>query len=487
MRQKKHSSFFFSSPMHHLHSIFYFIKKTQILSPTTRFGGSALGSGGSYTQEQQRDFSFNGHHTPPTTSTIDGRGGGGALTSAIASTTTTTSTSDPESALPYLESSVNTNNGGSGSGGGGGGPTTPSLLPLQQQGHIPASQAPPPQQQQQYHLSGQTQLNNTQHEQQAPSRHELNQQQHALPPRLHRPRVHAALTGFINAIIGMPVMLSFAAIIFRHPFFDPYLSPLVKVVFLSSALHQAVFAAGSSMPFAVGQVQDVGLIFLSAMASGVVEDCIEAGVSAQDTLATVLATLTIATTFVGLLIVATGALKLASFVQFCPLPVVGGYLAYVGAFMFLSGAGLAAGVQVTVSPKTWLALFHTDPLLHLLPAAVMAAALSIVQRRARSPYALPLFLVAVPAAFYVFIFCGGWSLEEVRAAGWMAAPSPQDAEWKFWNMYHDLYHFEWEKGASWLPQNIYWPALPREIGKCLGLYFVVAFGSSMDIAGEFIN
>lgn len=249
------------------------------------------------------------------------------------------------------------------------------------------------------------------------------------------------------------------------------------------------------MPFAVGQVQDVGLIFLSAMASGVVDDCKEAGIGDLDTLATALMTLTVATMTVGLLIVATGALKLASFVQFCPLPVVGGYLAFVGAFMSLSGAGLASGVPLSVSPKTWIPLFSVDPLLRLVPALVMVAALSAIQRRARSPYSLPLFLLLVPAMFYIVVFLGGWSLTDVRDAGWMSHPQPEDSQWKFWRLY-DLYHFGSGNGnlpetttmvslsfwKNFPPKNIFWEAVPRQAGKLLGLYFVVAFGSTLDIA-----
>ena len=59
-------------------------------------------------------------------------------------------------------------------------------------------------------------------------------------------------------------------------------------------------------PLSAGQVQDVGLIFLSAMASAVVQQCGEAGWGEADTLATVLATLTLATAVVGVLIVGTG-------------------------------------------------------------------------------------------------------------------------------------------------------------------------------------
>lgn len=41
-------------------------------------------------------------------------------------------------------------------------------------------------------------------------------------------------------------------VLLQDPFFQPMLGSLVKLVFLSSAVHQMVFAAGSSMPFAVG-------------------------------------------------------------------------------------------------------------------------------------------------------------------------------------------------------------------------------------------
>lgn len=60
------------------------------------------------------------------------------------------------------------------------------------------------------------------------------------------------------------------------------------------------------------------------MASDVAEDCQRAGLGVADTIATVLACLTLSTGVVGLLIIATGMLRLASLVQYVPLPVVGG-------------------------------------------------------------------------------------------------------------------------------------------------------------------
>lgn len=69
----------------------------------------------------------------------------------------------------------------------------------------------------------------------------------ALLPPLPHPRNRGALLALQK--LCQPALHS------QDTFFSPLRGSLVKLVMLSSAIHQAVFAAGSSMPFAVGQVQ----------------------------------------------------------------------------------------------------------------------------------------------------------------------------------------------------------------------------------------
>ncbi|KAI7843279.1 hypothetical protein COHA_003111 [Chlorella ohadii] len=282
--------------------------------------------------------------------------------------------------------------------------------------------------------------------------------------------------GLVDCTIALPLQTSFAAIIFRDPYFHPLLGSLVKLVFLSSALHQLTVVACSSMPYAVGQVQDVGLIFLSAIASAVVQQCSAAGVTPENTTATVLTAVTAATGVVGILLVCTGVLKLARLVQYVPLPVMGGYLCFVGYFVLGSGVSLATGLQVGSGLQSWAQLANTDALLKLAPALVLVALISLVMARTRSPFALPTLLVAAPAAFYAVLFATGHSLEDAREAGWVGKPQPGDSEWRFWRAWA-LYNIH-----DFPPSNIYWAALPGQLYKLLTLFFIVAFGSSMDIA-----
>jgi len=117
----------------------------------------------------------------------------------------------------------------------------------------------------------------------------------------------AILYGFINTIVVTPVMIGFCAIIFRHEAFhrDPTVyAQLVKLCLFSSAVHQAVFTATSSLPFAIGQVQDAGLIFLSKMACDLANEMEHEPPEAL--LSTVLVTLSASTALLGLALVMHG-------------------------------------------------------------------------------------------------------------------------------------------------------------------------------------
>ena len=104
-----------------------------------------------------------------------------------------------------------------------------------------------------------------------------------------------------------PALIAFCAVVFKDPLYHPYVDPLCKLFFLASALHQVVVCLRSDVPNAVGQVQDVGLIFLSAMASSIAALCTAAGRDAASALGTSLLTMAASTALVGLGLVAVGA------------------------------------------------------------------------------------------------------------------------------------------------------------------------------------
>eukprot|EP00879_Flechtneria_rotunda_P026975 GHRR01028828.1.p1 GENE.GHRR01028828.1~~GHRR01028828.1.p1 ORF type:complete len:515 (+),score=170.87 GHRR01028828.1:54-1547(+) len=282
------------------------------------------------------------------------------------------------------------------------------------------------------------------------------------------------LYGIINSIVGIPTMISFAAIVYQDPFYKPLLGQLARLSFFSAATHQLVFTLCSSLPFAVGQPQDVGLIFLSAMATSVADTGREIGLSSAEIVGTALLTLTVATAAVGVLTMLVAKFRLATLVQYVPLPVVGGYLGYVGYFCLAAGIGLGCNTNID-SFSSWSHLAHRDALIKFAPTLAAALVLWVCMTRARSPWALPITLAAIPVAFHVYLLVTGATLQQAQDAGWVLKPQGKTTE-QFWELYN-LFNI-----SDWRLSGVYLPALARQIPKMLGLFFVVTFGSCLDVA-----
>jgi sulfate permease, SulP family len=125
-------------------------------------------------------------------------------------------------------------------------------------------------------------------------------------------------------IISVPGLYGYSAVIFNHPVFQPYMNALSKLVIFSSLIHQLSFVLFSSMPFAIGTVQDAGLIFLSSMANTIANEMLSNGASHKAVVSTSMVLLSAGTALLGVILIVIGRLKLANVVSYLPMPVVGG-------------------------------------------------------------------------------------------------------------------------------------------------------------------
>ncbi len=123
----------------------------------------------------------------------------------------------------------------------------------------------------------------------------------------------------INIILSVPCLYGYAAVIFNNPIFNSHKNSLSKLVIFSSFIHQLGFTLFSSLPFAIGTVQDAGLIFLSAMSNAVVTEM--EGKDEKAILSTTLIMLCGGTAMLGLILILMGRLRIANAVSYLPLPV----------------------------------------------------------------------------------------------------------------------------------------------------------------------
>lgn len=116
----------------------------------------------------------------------------------------------------------------------------------------------------------------------------------------------------MNVIISVPGLYGYAAVIFNHPVFQPHMNALSKLVIFSSLVHQLGFTLFSSLPFAIGTVQDAGLIFLSSMSNRLATIILDRdGGTEEQVISTTLALLSLGTASLGLVLVIMGHFRIA--------------------------------------------------------------------------------------------------------------------------------------------------------------------------------
>mmetsp|Transcript_33295 Transcript_33295/g.54961 ORF Transcript_33295/g.54961 Transcript_33295/m.54961 type:complete len:585 (+) Transcript_33295:154-1908(+) len=274
----------------------------------------------------------------------------------------------------------------------------------------------------------------------------------------------SVLYGLINAFIVLPVLMSFSSIIYRDAAFAPYMPVLMKLTMFSGMVHQICFSTLSGLPFAVGQVQDAGLIFLSSMAGDMVDFCRTRGYPDDVLLATVTVGLGLATSLLGLGLVILGKLKLAQYVQMLPTPVIGGYLAYIGFFCGVSGLALMAnGGGSNLSMMILMENF-----IYIVPGLLGGLFIYVLVRHIRHMVVLPLSIAVLLCAFYLGLFATQTTIEDATDGGWIR-PSDPPPVW-----YHTWDYLQFDK--------VVWEAYPPLTLTLLSMIFVVALSSSLDVA-----
>jgi len=284
--------------------------------------------------------------------------------------------------------------------------------------------------------------------------------------------IFCVIYAIVNVIVAAPALYGYAAVIFNNPVFNDHMNALSKLLIFSSLVHQLGFLIFSSLPFAIGTVQDAGLIFLSTMANTIADKMQEDGHTDDEILSTTLALLCLGTATLGLVLVAMGYFRLADAVSYLPMPVVGGYLAFIGYFCVQAGTALCIS-QPMMSIIDWNLLFNPHNLLLAAPGLLAGLVLTMTSRLATNSGVLPLVMVSIPALFYVLLYGCGSSLEDAREMGWVGETSPPVPV-------SDLLKLVDFRQVQW---NLILKIIPTWVG----MVFVVSFASCLDVAAISID
>ncbi|KAG6616483.1 Sulfate Permease (SulP) Family [Phytophthora cinnamomi] len=279
---------------------------------------------------------------------------------------------------------------------------------------------------------------------------------------------NSLMFGIANSIRAIPTMYGYAAIIFGHSAFDHYMPALSKLVIFSSAIHQLMFTLMSSLPFAIGQVQNVGIIFLSVMATSICNALEEDdSVTVEAMIATTIVTIGVATVLLGICLVVMGRFRLAALASYLPMPVIGGYLAYTGIFSLFAAFALSTGTVINDFSSMVDALSNEHNILLCLPAFWGGVVLLAISRNIKNPFALSIAIVVMPTIFFAVLAAGSISLKEARKQGWIDPLEKSASITDIVSLYDS--------------SLVHWDQIPRQTLTWLGMVLIVAFSSSLDV------
>jgi SulP family sulfate permease len=162
------------------------------------------------------------------------------------------------------------------------------------------------------------------------------------------------------------------------------------------------------------------------------------------------------------------SLHLLSAVSYLPMPVVAGYLAYIGYFCLQAGVALCISKAMTTVMDWQYVLTDADNALLAAPGLIAGLLLTYLSRTATNDAILPGAMVAIPIVFYVIIWWTGIGLEGAREGGWVGEINPPVPV-------SDLFQLV-------TVSAIRWDLINEIMFTWVGMVFVVSFASCLDVA-----
>ena len=182
---------------------------------------------------------------------------------------------------------------------------------------------------------------------------------------------------------------------------------------------------------------------------------------------TTIALLGASTAALGIVLVLLGKFRLADAVSYIPMPVVGGYLAFIGYFCVEAGIALSIS-EPMIGFRGWSYLFNRKSLVLAFPGIVASVALVWVSRNAKNEAMLPAIMSLFPILFYLVLYLADASVDDARNYGWIGQESPPISARDVFSLIN--------------VEKIRWDLIHSIVPTWAGMVFVVSFSSCLDVA-----
>lgn len=233
---------------------------------------------------------------------------------------------------------------------------------------------------------------------------------------------------FTSAIIWLLIasaMPSYAKLIFLGKMADYFaaglgitlISQIVILVFTSLASSDHATIVIPQSPTAVIQ----GMIASSAVAAA------PADMTPEALFPVVYWIIVLSSLLTGGFILLLGLTRAGGMVRYIPYPIVGGFLAGLGWFIF--NAAFAVVVDIRIAAHTLPNLLAGDVVARWLPALAFAICVLLLQTRVKHVMIMPVMIIAAVVLFYAWAHIVVGDMNALAEAGWFLPLAPESIDW----------------------------------------------------------
>ncbi|EGO53027.1 hypothetical protein NEUTE1DRAFT_73236 [Neurospora tetrasperma FGSC 2508] len=284
----------------------------------------------------------------------------------------------------------------------------------------------------------------------------------------------------VGLLLNILDALSYGMILFplANPIFSSLGSAGISIFYISTIISQLTFSLGSVFKGGVGSELIEVVPFFHSMAGTITE--IVGEDDPEAVIATTITSYALSSMLTGTVFYLMGKFKFGYLVGFIPRHILIGCIGGVGWFLIATGFEVTARMDGSLN-------YDLDTLKRLIqpdtiPLWTVPLALAIIlfygQTKITSKYFLPLYILTIPALFYlVLLILGGPDQDTLQKHGWVfEGPPPGEPWWYFYTLYK-FHKVDWSAimqcipamfaltffGILHVPINV--PALAQNIGE----------------------
>ncbi len=235
----------------------------------------------------------------------------------------------------------------------------------------------------------------------------------------HSLRSNLIAGGAVGLLIVI-ISVSFGSLIFSAELSEA-LPTGIGLLLFSFFVITAIGASLSSYPAMVVTPQDTTIPVLALIARHIVEYLPDSA-PLDERVSTVIALMVINSVIVACLFMALGRFKMGGLIRFIPYPVVGGFLAGMGALLIQGAFHSLNGIDT--HHMEFSALFQSNIWGQWFPGAIFAGVLFLALKKVHHVSVLPVILGTTTLLFYLALAGTGISWAEAGTRGWLLGSFP---------------------------------------------------------------